>query len=150
MNYFIMQSFWCQKFVEIGFSINNCFYIHCTYAQSYILHTSVLVAAAKIRDHETGLVSGPFWWFQSHQIFYETHETEAKPIFSFFTNYLFWKLHVDPRFCIKSNNSFEDTQFPCSFNEIDTYFVFLLMVIELRIDSYWEQIIICLSRCGSS
>ena len=32
--------------------------------------------AAEIRDHETGLVSGPFSWFQSRQLFLETHETE--------------------------------------------------------------------------
>ena len=40
--------------------------------------------AAEIRDHETGLVSGPFSWFQSHQLFLETHETEAN-----YTFYLF-------------------------------------------------------------
>ena len=39
--------------------------------------TYVLVPAAEIRDHETGLVSGPFSWFQSRQLFLETHETEA-------------------------------------------------------------------------
>ena len=36
--------------------------------------------AAEIRDHETGLVSGPFSWFQSRQLFLETHETEANSI----------------------------------------------------------------------
>ena len=41
----------------------------------YVMY--VLVAAAEIRDHETGLVSGPFFWFQSRQLFPETHETEA-------------------------------------------------------------------------
>ena len=46
-----------------------------------------LVAAAEIRDHETGLVSGPFSWFQSRQIFHETHETEANPTFLYFTGY---------------------------------------------------------------
>ena len=40
-------------------------------------HLYVLVPAAEIRDHETGLVSGPFFWFQSRQLFPETHETEA-------------------------------------------------------------------------
>jgi hypothetical protein len=44
----------------------------------------ILVAAAEIRDHETGLVSGPFSCFQSRQIFLETHETEANPIFGTF------------------------------------------------------------------
>ena len=39
-----------------------------------------LVPAAEIRDHETGLVSGPFSWFQSRQLFLETHETEANTI----------------------------------------------------------------------
>ena len=38
------------------------------------------MAAAEIRDHETGLVSGPFSWFQSRQIFLETNETETNPI----------------------------------------------------------------------
>ena len=31
--------------------------------------------AAEIRDHETGLVSEPFSWFQSRQTFCETQET---------------------------------------------------------------------------
>ena len=44
----------------------------------------LVVLAAEIRDHETGLVSGPFLWFQSRQIFCETHETETNPIFLFF------------------------------------------------------------------
>ena len=39
-----------------------------------------LVPAAEIRDHETGLVSGPFSWFQSRQLFLETHETKANTI----------------------------------------------------------------------
>ena len=39
-----------------------------------------LVDAAEIRDRETGLVSGPFSWFQSRQIFRETHET-SKVVF---------------------------------------------------------------------
>ena len=30
---------------------------------------------------ETGLISGPFSWFQSLPIFIETHETEANSIF---------------------------------------------------------------------
>ena len=38
--------------------------------------------AAEIRDHETGLVSGPFSWFQSRQLFHETHETEEPYVFS--------------------------------------------------------------------
>ena len=42
----------------------------------------VLVPAAEIRDCETGVVSGQFSWFQTRQIFHETHETEANPIFS--------------------------------------------------------------------
>ena len=41
---------------------------------------TALVPAAEIRDHETGLVSGPFSWFQSRQKFHETHETKANPI----------------------------------------------------------------------
>ena len=40
----------------------------------------ILVPAAEIRDHETGLVSGHFSWFQSRQFFLETHETEANSI----------------------------------------------------------------------
>ena len=36
--------------------------------------------AAEIRDHETGLVSGPFSWFQSRQLFLETHETATNSI----------------------------------------------------------------------
>ena len=43
-------------------------------------HRYILVPAAEIRDHETGLVSGPFSWFQSRQLFLETHETEANSI----------------------------------------------------------------------
>ena len=35
---------------------------------------------AEIRDHETGLVSGPFSWFQIRQLFLETHETETNSI----------------------------------------------------------------------
>ena len=31
------------------------------------LNINILVSAAKIRDHETGLVSEPFSWFQSLQ-----------------------------------------------------------------------------------
>ena len=41
----------------------------------------VLVPAAEIRDHETGLVSGSFSWFQSRQIFREIHETGKHYIF---------------------------------------------------------------------
>ena len=48
---------------------------------------SALVPAAEIRDRETGLVSGQFSWFQSRQIFHETHETEANPIFLYFTHF---------------------------------------------------------------
>ena len=57
-------------------------YVQCTgmYAGMYIVHTCILVPAAEIRDHETGLVSGPFSWFQSRQLFLETHETEANSI----------------------------------------------------------------------
>ena len=44
-------------------------------------HAYLLVPAAEIRDHETGLVSGPFSWFQSRQLFLETHETETNTIF---------------------------------------------------------------------
>ena len=37
----------------------------------------VLVPAAEIRDHETGLILGPFSWFQSRHLFLETYETET-------------------------------------------------------------------------
>ena len=47
----------------------------------------IVVAAAEIRDRETGLVSRPFLWFQSRQIFHETHETEANPIFFVFSHF---------------------------------------------------------------
>ena len=47
----------------------------------YIIYMYHLVPAAEIRDHETGLVSSPFSWFQSRQSFLETHETEANSIF---------------------------------------------------------------------
>ena len=40
----------------------------------------VVVPTAEIRDHETGLVSGPFSWFQSRHLFLETQETEANSI----------------------------------------------------------------------
>jgi hypothetical protein len=36
-----------------------------------------LVPAAEIRDHETGLVSEKFLWFESRQIFCEIHETKT-------------------------------------------------------------------------
>ena len=49
----------------------------------YLLYMYYIVAVAEIQDHETGLVSEPFSWFQSRQIFCETHETEANPIHSF-------------------------------------------------------------------
>ena len=52
------------------------------------LSWSVVVPAAEIRDHETGLVSGPFSWFQSRQLFLETHETEANSI-SYFQSLFF-------------------------------------------------------------
>ena len=51
----------------------------------YVSFMYDLVAAAEIRDRETGLVSRPFLWFQSRQIFHETHETEANPIFLLFS-----------------------------------------------------------------
>ena len=56
-----------------------------------------LVPAAEIRDRETGLVSGPFSWFQSRQIFHETHETEANPIIAILPTFL----GLLPHFCIK-------------------------------------------------
>ena len=49
----------------------------------------IVVPAAEIRDYETGLVSEPFSWFQSRQIFRETHETEANPIYSLIPPFLF-------------------------------------------------------------
>ena len=55
------------------------------------------MAAAEIRDHETGLVSGPFSWFQSRQIFHETHETEANPSIAILPTFL----GLLPHFCIK-------------------------------------------------
>ena len=58
----------------------------------------LLVPAAEIRDHETGLVSGPFSWFQSRLLFCETHETEANPISinlsSFRVPYVGLRLHI--------------------------------------------------------
>ena len=51
---------------------------------SHFIRGYLVVAAVEIRDHETGLVSGPFSWFQSYQIFLETHETETNPIFWIF------------------------------------------------------------------
>ena len=61
--------------ISLGIKTNQRPLIHqnTTILQYYSLF------AAEIRDHETGLVSGPFLWFQSRQIFRETHETEAKP-----------------------------------------------------------------------
>ena len=50
-------------------------------------YTYLVVPAAEIRDRETGLVSGQFLWFQSRQIFCETHETEVNPIVFLFTNF---------------------------------------------------------------
>ena len=45
--------------------------------KKYVYLPHALVPAAEIRDHETGLVSGPFFWFQSRQLFLETHETNS-------------------------------------------------------------------------
>ena len=46
------------------------------------IYTSyIVVPAADIRDLETSLVSDPFSWFQSRQIFHETHETDKHYIF---------------------------------------------------------------------
>ena len=68
---------------------------------SYPLHwvsTYSLVPAAEIREHETGLVSGPFSWFQSRQLFLETHETEANSVSSHRPLYHFcfstWNFHT--------------------------------------------------------
>ena len=52
------------------------------------LATAFKLPAAEIRDHETGLVSVPFLWFQSRQIFHETHETEEP----YFTNQKYSRL----------------------------------------------------------
>ena len=52
-----------------------------------------LVPAAEIRDRETGLVSGQFSWFQSRQIFRETHETEANSVFLFYQHF-FTSMHL--------------------------------------------------------
>ena len=38
---------------------------------------------AKIRDHETGLVACDFHDFNLTKYFYETHETEAKTIYTY-------------------------------------------------------------------
>ena len=64
-------------------------------------HTYLLVPAAEIRDRETGLVSGPFSWFQSRQIFHETHETEANPIIAILPTFLGSRLH----FCIEKQTN---------------------------------------------
>ena len=50
------------------------------------------MAAAEIRDRETGLVSEPFLRFQYRQIFRETQETEANSIFFCFTNFPFYRI----------------------------------------------------------
>ncbi len=55
--------------------------------------------AAEIRDHETGLVSGPFSWFQSRQLFLETHETEANSI-----NY-----SIDERLALNATSMLDQT-----------------------------------------
>ena len=46
----------------------------------YLKIMYTVVPAAEIRDHETGLVSASFPWFQSRQLILETHETEANTI----------------------------------------------------------------------
>ena len=57
--------------------------------------------AAEIRDHETGLVSGPFSWFQSRQLFLETHETEANTILVLFS--------IDERFALNATSMLDQT-----------------------------------------
>ena len=47
---------------------------------SILAELDTVVPAAEIQDHETGLVSGPFSWFQSRQLFLETHETDSNSI----------------------------------------------------------------------
>ena len=71
-------------------------------------HRYILVPAAEIRDHETGLVSGPFSWFQSHQLFVETHETATNSIDERFALNATSMLDqpntsIKGRFCSKSN-----------------------------------------------
>ena len=58
------------------------------------------MAAAEIQDREIGLVSGQFSWSQSHQIFHETHETEAK---TFLHTYLLFLAKI--AFAFKTNKS---------------------------------------------
>ena len=60
------------------FFVETCKFMYFDISICCKLYT--LVPAAEIRDHETGLVSGPFSWFQSRQLFLETHETEANTI----------------------------------------------------------------------
>ena len=59
-------------------------YVLQIFTQTQAAQIYLVVAAAEFRDHETGLVSRPFSWFQSRQIFLETHETETNPIFWIF------------------------------------------------------------------
>ena len=48
-------------------------------------------STTEIWDRETGLVSEPFLWFQSRQIFGETHENEDSPTFFFLPTFLLLK-----------------------------------------------------------
>ena len=61
----------------------------------------LLVPAAEIRNRETDLVSGPFSWFQSRQIFHETHETEANPIIAILPTFVGSRLC----FCIEKQTN---------------------------------------------
>ena len=55
-----------------------------------------IVAAAKIQDHETGLISGSFSWFQSRQIIRDSHETESTLYFLVFFH-IFSKMEAETK-----------------------------------------------------
>ena len=72
------------------------------------MYTRYLVPAAEIRDHETGLVSGPFSRFQSRQLFLKTHKTATNSIDERFALKATPMLDqpntsIKGRFCSKSN-----------------------------------------------
>ena len=80
----------------------------------------MLVAAAEMRDHETGLVSEIFSWFQSRQIYHETHETKEP--------FIFLAKGSRPRFCINKKTHWRKSiNILIIFNKVH---IFCLMVID--------------------
>ena len=67
-----------RKYIDLEQNSNSMYALLVFRKVSHIY----IVAAAEVRDNETGLISGQFSWSQSCQTFHEAHETKAIPISS--------------------------------------------------------------------